>query len=237
MQNKPVLVHLSPLLLVVLSALASPSLRAEAPMRTDDAGTLQPGGQKIEYIWAKDSSQIGRTAAYGFSPGKHLEVGLSVGRSADYDPSASASGRSSGLSLKWVPFQQEQGWSAGLGLGRTWDRVHDQALGIQPVTVVTTMHLTASYKMPQARVLHVNLGTESTRSLFPSSRLGFWAIGYEFQPVQNLQVTIETYGQEQDSVSRTIGWRYQLSNGPKVSAAMGRDRQGHFAQVGMAWEF
>lgn len=57
---------------------------AEPPMNVDDAGTLDPGGMKIEGAWRKDDKTRGPELVFGFSPMENVEIGLAMTRDRDH---------------------------------------------------------------------------------------------------------------------------------------------------------
>ena len=91
-------------------SLASPAA-AESPMNVDDAGTLDRGGFKLESVLRRDAGLRSAEVAVGFGIISGLEVELSgaLGKDRDFSPSADTSGV--GLGFKWVPVQQDSGWS------------------------------------------------------------------------------------------------------------------------------
>jgi hypothetical protein len=76
---------------------------AEAPMATDDAGTLEKGGTKVEGQWSREGQTRGLGLAVAHSPFEKLEAEISFARSTDRSGSPHVSNRITGLALKWVP--------------------------------------------------------------------------------------------------------------------------------------
>lgn len=68
-------VGMAPLLL----ALAVPSAFAEGPMATDDAGTLDVGGMKVEAALGRDDKARSAELGFGYGLIENVEIGLSFG--------------------------------------------------------------------------------------------------------------------------------------------------------------
>lgn len=217
---------------VLSSGLLSMSLAyAEAPMNVDDAGTLGKGGMKVEGVWHQDDEVRGGGLAFGFGPTETLELEIGVSRDRDSAPSPSVTMRGVGVAAKWVPYQNEQGWSLGarFDYGRTdveGDIEHEYALtGL------------ASYRFENEHVLHLNAGAVHVRVPGDRETLRTWGIGYEFPLTQSLQLTAEMFGEEHAGPDKAVGLRYEIFDGFKVSAAIGHGNDRDFGQVGFAWEF
>lgn len=230
---------------VVKSALAvgtigltvMPLARAEAPMYTDDAGTFDKGGMKVEGVWSQDDKTKGPELVFGFSPMENLELQVAVARGHDASTDPDISLHGVGLSAKWVPYQNDTGWSLGARFDYGHTRVTDYetpAKYTQHEYVVTGL---ISYRLANQQVLHLNLGAARVKAQGESDTLGTWGIGYEFPLVENLQLTVETFGAEQSRPDKAIGLRYEVFDGFKISSAVGRGNDRSFGQVGLAWEF
>jgi hypothetical protein len=83
----------------------------------------------------------------------------------------------------------------------------------------------------------MNLGSNRVKADGVKERVGTWGIGYEFPLMQNLQLTVETFGEENSGPDKAIGLRYEVFDGFKVSGAVGRGNDRSFGQIGVAWEF
>jgi hypothetical protein len=70
-----------------------------------------------------------------------------------------------------------------------------------------------------------------------SNTLGTWGIGYEFPLIENLQLTVETFGEENSGPDKAIGLRYEIVDGLKAYGAVGRGNDRSFGNLGLAWEF
>lgn len=223
-------------LIALAVVLGSVCARAEAPMRTDDAGTLAKGGQKIEFTGAKDVAQRTGGLAYGLSPIENLELGLSRSSADNFADPALGGSQASALSAKWVPVQSETGWSFGLSLVRGLDRQGS------PTSSRQTEHSTdltglASYRWDDGRAVHGNLGGSQTGLAGQTATTRRWSLGYELPVAAGMQVTLETFGQTRAKAAQAVGLRYRLAEGLKVSGLLGRDARGQFSQAGLAWEF
>jgi hypothetical protein len=62
-------------------------------------------------------------------------------------------------------------------------------------------------------------------------------MGYEHPLASSLTLTAEVFGQEHSRPARSLGVRYELAPGIKVSGALGRGDGQALAQLGWAWEF
>lgn len=213
--------------------LASPAF-AEAPMNTDDAGTLDKGGMKIEGTWRRDDMTRGGEALFGFSPVKNLE--LEVAGSLDKETGGVDNRlRGYGFGAKWVPYQNETGWSLGARFDYGHTHIRDKIADSQETEKEYAVTGLASYRLTNGQVLHLNLGANKVDG--ESETIGTWGIGYEIPLLSNLQLTLETYGEEHAGPDKAIGLRYKIKDGLKVSAAVGHGNDRNFGQVGVAWEF
>lgn len=86
-------------------------------------------------------------------------------------------------------------------------------------------------------MLHLNLGAVRVKGPGESETVGTWGAGYEFPLAENLQLTAEIYGSEHARPDKAIGLRYEVFEGFKISAALGRGNDRSFGQIGFAWEF
>lgn len=224
---------------VTLSAglLMASLAHAEAPMNVDDAGTLDKGGMKVEGVWSKDDRTRGGELVFGFSPIDDLELEVGAGRAHDSSARPATRFDGFGVGAKWVPYQNEKGWSLGarvdFGLTRIKDRETPDRFSERSYALTGL----ASYRFENEQVLHLNLGTERIRAKGESDTAGTWGIGYEFPLMEGLQLTVETFGAEDARPDRAVGLRYEVLPGVKVSGAIGRGNDRSFGQAGFAWEF
>lgn len=217
--------------------LTSSSVRAEAPMTDDDAGTLDKGGMKVEAVWAKDDKAKGMEALFGFSVIENLEMEVAGAYARDDAADPATKVRGVGFGAKWVPYQNDTGWSLGARFDYGRNRVDDREAGEKFAEHEYALTGLASYRRENAQVLHINLGTARVKAQGESDTVGTWGIGYEFPIVDKLQLTIETYGEEHSRPDKAIGLRCEVFDGFKISAAVGRGNDRSFGQVGAAWEF
>lgn len=220
-----------------LVCLSSAPVAAEGPMATDDAGTLDKGGMKVEGVWSKDDKTKGGELLFGFSPVENLELEIAAARSRDGSADPDTKLRGIGFGAKWVPYQNDKGWSLGArfdyGRTRITDFENDERFTEKEYAVTGL----ASYRLANDQVLHLNLGVLRTKVQGDSDTLGTWGIGYEFPLRDNLQLTVETFGQEHSRPDTAIGLRYEIIEGLKISGAIGQGNDRNFGQVGFAWEF
>jgi len=225
------------MLLAGASLLTAMPAFAEAPMRTDDASTLDQGGMKVEGVWRKDDQERGGELAFGFSPIENLELGIAVARAKDRSADPDTKLEAVGFSAKWVPYQNDQGWSLGASFAYGRLRVHDYENAEKFSENEYALSGLASYRLENGQVLHLNLGGAHLKAQGESDTIGTWGIGYEFPLLENLQLTAETYGAEHVRPDTALGLRYEIFDGFKISGAVGHGNDRSFGKVGFAWEF
>lgn len=219
--------------LAATALLVAAPVLAESPMATDDAGTLDKGGMKVEGVWSKDDKTKGGELLFGFSPVENLELEVAVARARDADFKASALG----FGAKWVPYRNDTGWSLGARFDYGRARVTERATADKFTEREYALTGLASYRLANGQVLHLNLGAARVKASGDSDTIGAWGAGYEFPLAARLQLTVEAYGEEHARPDKAIGLRYAILDGLKVSAAIGRGNDRSFGQVGFAWEF
>lgn len=223
--------------LATAGLLITPLAHAEAPMNVDDAGTLDKGGMKIEGVLSKDDKTRGGELLFGFSVIENLEMEIGVARATDHATDPDSRARGIGFGAKWVPYQNDTGWSLGarFDYGRT--RINDRETPQKFTERSYSASALASYRLENGQVLHINLGAARTKALGDSETLGTWGVGYEFPLTDSLRLTVETFGEEHSGPDKALGLRYEIVDGLKVSGAVGRGNDRSFGQVGFAWEF
>jgi hypothetical protein len=222
---------------VTASLLVSAPAKAEGPMNTDDAGTLDKGGMKVEGVWSKDDKVKGTELLFGFSPIENLEVEVAVARARDDGASPATRFDGVGFGAKWVPYQNELGWSLGSRFDFGRIRVTDHETPARHTERAYALAGLASYRLGNGQVLHLNLGAARVKAQGERDTLGIWGVGYEFPLAADLQLTLETFGTQHARPEKAVGLRYQIFDGIKVSAAAGRGNNHSFGQLGLAWEF
>ncbi len=223
--------------LLGLCILSATPVNAEPPMNVDDAGTLGPGGMKFEGNLGRDDKMRGGDLVFGFSPLENLEIGVGAARASDRAMSPSTRFNGVGLSAKWVPIQEETGWSLGLVLGLDRSRVNDRATPDRYTERTLGLTGLVSHRWPDGQVLHLNLGGRQTRAQGERDRGTTWGVGYEYPLLGALKLTAELFGEDQGTADKAIGLRHTVVEGFKLSAAVGRGGGRGFGQVGFAWEF
>lgn len=201
-------------------------------MYTDDAGTLAPGQQKLEFVWQKDGEVHQPSVAWGISPIEHLEIGLS----GAYSRKAADTNAQhiQAISLKWVPWQADQGWSGGIRLDVSRSRPQ------VPSPIDTNDQggtLLATFRWDNGKVLHLNVGRNFSRSDTETAHTRLWAIGFEHPLGDALIATAEIHGESTLRPDKALGLRYTLREGLKISGAFARGNDRSFAQLGAAWEY
>lgn len=223
--------------LAITALLITAPAHAEGPMNVDDAGTLDKGGMKVEAVLGKDDRERSAEALFGFSFIEHLEMEIGLARATDHATDPDSRARGVGFGAKWVPYQNDTGWSLGarVDVGRT--RIHDRETPEKFTERSWSVSGLASYRWEGGQVLHLNLGSARTRAQGESETLGTWGVGYEHPLFDRLQLTMEIFGEEHARPDKAIGLRYEIVDGLKVSGAVGRGSERSFGQVGVAWEF
>lgn len=227
----------APLCLALCSLAGAWNAHAEAPMHTDDAGTLGQGAMKLESVFSRDDKARGAELLFGagIAPQLEMEVSLVRAKDAAMHPSTQFHGR--GWGVKWVPIQNETGWSLGARFDMGHTRVHDRATPARYSERETALTALASYRLANAQVLHLNAGHKTARAQGARHRAATWAVGYEIPLTEPLQLTAEVHGEQRSRPDKAVGLRYTIADGLKVSAAVGRGHGRSFSQLGVAWEF
>jgi hypothetical protein len=231
--------HWLPKLVLVAcaNALASATTYAEAPMNTDDAGTLDKGVMKVEGVWSKNDKTSGGELLFGFSPIAHLELEVAASRAKDDSTDPASKLRGVGFGAKWVPYRNETGLSLGgrfdFGRVRIHDREADERYSERDHAITGLV----SWQQENGQVLHLNLGAAQRETPGQRHTVGTWSLGYEFPLAEKLQLTVETFGEERLRPDKALGLRYEIFDGCKFSGALGRGNDRSFGQVGAAWEF
>jgi len=212
-------------------------VHAEAPMTVDDAGTLGKGGMKIEGNWSKDDQQKGPSLLFGFSPAQNLELAIAGNSARDRSASPSTHLRGVGVGGKWVPFQNETGWSLGVRFEYWRTRIDDRSVPEKFTERETVLAGLASYRAQGGQVVHVNLGGVQVKAQGERDTLGTWGIGYEYPLLDKLKLTAEIFGEQHGRPDKAVGLRYEVAEGVKISGGVGRGSDRSFGQVAFAWEF
>ncbi|MBU1236535.1 MAG: hypothetical protein KJ634_11045 [Gammaproteobacteria bacterium] len=220
-----------------MTMIAASVAHAEGPMATDDAGTLDKGGMKVEAVWAKDDEARGVEALFGFSVVENLEMEVAGAYAKDDAADPATKVRGIGFGAKWVPYRNETGWSLGARLDYGRNRIDDREADEKTTERELAVTALASYRLGNGQVLHINLGAAEVEAQGDSDTVGTWGVGYEFPLADRLQLTVEAFGEEHARPDKAIGLRYEVFDGFKVSAAVGRGNDRDFGQVGVAWEF
>lgn len=218
-------------------AFAASSAHAEGPMHTDDAGTLDKGGMKVEGVWSKDDKTAGGELLFDFSPVETLELEVAASQASDDSSRPATRLSGTGFGAKWVPWQNETGWSLGGRFDFGHTRIHDRAASRKYTEREYAVTGLASWRRENGQVLHLNLGVVQVEAQGGRDAVGTWGIGYEFPLGDKLQLTAETFGAEHSRPDKALGLRYEVVDGFKVSGAVCRGNDRNFGQVGAAWEF
>jgi len=214
-----------------------PPAHAEPPMHVDDAGTLALGGMKVEGSWRKDDQQRGAELLLGFSPVTNLELSVAAARDRDTAVHPASLLYGTGIGAKWVPIQRETGWSLGarLDLGRT--RINARSVPLKYYEHEVALNGLATFRSEGGQVVHLSLGATRVSALGQHDTQTTWGAGFEQPLREKLTLIAEIYGQEHGGADKAIGLRFEVIEGFKLSAILGRGNQRNFAQAGFAWEF
>jgi len=237
MKATPARLHHGLVIASTAGLLAATPAFAEGPMATDDAGTLDQGGMKIEAVVSRDDKERGGELVLGYGLIENVEIGLSFSRATDRDPDPATKFRGTGFGIKWVPFQNDTGWSLGVSVGYGKTRVDDRENAERFTEKAYAFSGLATYRFANSQVLHMNLGSARVKAQGDSDSVGTWGIGYEFPLRENLKLTLETYGEEHAGPDKAIGLRYEIVDGLKVYGSAGRGNDRSFGNLGVAWEF
>jgi hypothetical protein len=218
--------HYRLLAILMAGTLTALSSYAEAPMVTDDAGTLDKNGKKFEGGFAKTGSERSYILGAGFSPVDTLELGASFQHARDKTIPATANG--TGLVAKWIPYKNGI-FSAGLKLD--WLRVKVKGGGAGRETTLTAL---ASARFESGYVVHANAGRTSISG---GGHANNWAMGLEVPVAEKVQITGDLYGTTGSDTGKQIGVRWELQKGLKLSAAVGRADALNTVFTGFSWEF
>lgn len=225
-----------PLFLLPILLTPAPSF-AEGPMNTDDAGTLDRGGMKLEGVLSRDDKERGGELVFGFGPVENVEIGLSYAKATDRTDDPSTKLRGTGIGVKWVPIQNDTGLSLGMSLGYGSTRVDERATPDKYTEKEYAVSGLVTWRFDNGQVLHANAGATRVKAQGASDDIGTWSIGYEFPLIDNLKLTAEVFGEEHSRPDKAIGLRYEIIEGLKLYGAVGRGNDRNFGNIGIAWEF
>ncbi|CAN7512211.1 hypothetical protein LJR118_003622 [Acidovorax sp. LjRoot118] len=223
---------------IAISGIAAAfAANAEAPMTTDDAGTLSKGAMKLESVISRDDKTTGVELIFGAGVAKDLEMEVALSRSRDSHTSPSTRFHGRALGVKWVPVQNEMGWSLGARLDMGGTRLREDVTPEHSTESEFAVTGLASYRMVNLHVLHLNAGGRRIKAQGSHSTAATWAAGYEIPLTQKAQLTMEVHGAHNSRPDKAIGVRYEITAGVKASAAFGHGDGRTFSQLGVAWEF
>lgn len=226
----------SALVLLPTLLVTAPSF-AEGPMNTDDAGTLDRGGMKLEAVLSRDDKVRGGEMVFGFGPIENVEIGLSYAQASDRTEDPSTRTRGTGIAVKWVPLQNDTGLSLGVSVGYGNTRVDERATPDSYHEKEYAVSGLATWRFERDQVLHLNLGSTRLKVQDTKDDIGTWGLGYEHPLADNLKLTAEIFGQQQTRPDKAVGLRYEIVAGLKLYGAVGRGNDRSFGNIGVAWEF
>jgi hypothetical protein len=174
--------------------------------------------------------------AAGFAPLPMLELEVGLARGRDHESSPDTRLQGVGFAVKWVPLQSETGLSAGLKAEYERQRSDDRSGG-RETERINALSLLASWRFASEQVIHFNAGREWVRVDGDTEAANTWGLGFEQPLTERLQLVAEVFGAEESRPDRQIGLRYEIMEGLKVSAAVGRGSDRSIANAGISWEF
>ncbi len=205
---------------------------AEAPMATDDAGTLEKGGTKVEGQWSREGQTRGLGLAVAHSPFEKLEAEISFARSTDRSGSPHVSNRITGLALKWVPISIGK-THIGVKVDRSTEKP-DNANRARSSSIRGLYTL----RMDSGHAFHMNLGrSSSTDSAGVSSMATVWSLGGEQPVAESVTLVADWFGESGTSPGYLLGARWTVKEGMKLSAAFGRSQGQPLGRAFATWEF
>ncbi|MHB1358814.1 MAG: hypothetical protein ACYCWC_04450 [Rhodocyclaceae bacterium] len=71
----------------------------------------------------------------------------------------------------------------------------------------------------------------------PNEANNTWGVGFDQPLLENLRLTLETYGAEHSRPDKQVGLRWTIAEGVKLSGAVGRGNGRSFGNAGIAYEF
>jgi hypothetical protein len=195
-------------------------------MVTDDAGTLDVGGKKLEGGFFKSGPARTYSLGGGFAPIENVELGLGLQHARDGSVSATANATS--LSAKWIPIKSGI-FSAGLKL----EHVRAKSGGVAENS--TTFTGLASARFASGYVVHANIGRTNTSG--GGDHANNWALGFELPVTDKIQLTADAFSSTGSDTGKQLGARWEVQKGLKLSTALGRFNTENTVFAGFSWEF
>lgn len=224
--------HLAAVLAIGVSFHAP--VRADSPMVTDDATTLNARQAKLEGSFSKSGPSRGDALSFAYAPVENLELGIAHAQMRDASSSPATRNTIDGLAVKWIAFSQGP-LSAGFKLEMA--RTGDDTGGAPSIRSTTGTGL-LSYLWPAGYGLHANLGRNWDRSAGASTVASTrWSIGGELPMAPKLQLTGDLFGASGEAPGKQVGLRWRAKEGVKLFVGIGRSNSDTIANAGMAWEF
>lgn len=219
-------------LMVSMIAAYAGMAQAERPMAVDDAGTLERGGAKVEFGWARDGDVRGLEGDVGYAPIDDLELEFDFGRMRNHEPAHAETIRVLGAVAKWVPLKADTGLSAGL----KYQYINERVLGDASADGHALIGL-MTWTFEAGPRVHVNLGREWVDADGDGEAANVWGVGLDVPLTERLNVTVEGFGAQHERPDRQVGLRYEIAEGLKISGAVGRGNGRNIANLGVSWEF
>ncbi|MDI6747206.1 MAG: hypothetical protein QMD17_08680 [Rhodocyclaceae bacterium] len=135
-----------------------------------------------------------------------------------------------------MPLKAEVGLSAGLKLEYGRVRINDR---INPADTAHGRGLNglASWSFASGQIMHFNVDREWLRVSGPNEANNSLGVGFDQPLLENLRLTLETYGAEHGRPDKQVGLRWTVAEGVKLSGAVGRGNGRGFGNAGIAREF
>ena len=204
---------LSIFLTVIFFAGASTIVQAGRPLTVDDAGTDDAKAGHVE-IWL---DRQGNTDVWNFAPtyapATGLEISIPYAQQRSKINGSTEITKQIGVSLKWVPFQHEYGWSAGASATILRNSPLDGAFG-----KVTVLNSIFTYGFTDESAMHLNVGSQKNGSAKANTT---WGIAYE-RSIGGFNAHIETFGAAESKPTTQIGLRYVITRSVQIDGTIGR---------------
>lgn len=203
-----------PLLLAALFfSGASNIAQAGRPLTVDDAGTDDAKTGHVEAWLDKQGNTDNWNVAPTYAPVAGLEISIPFAQQRSKLSGSTEITKQIGLGLKWVPFQNEAVWSAGVSATVLRNTAPDAVF--EHITVLNSIF---SYSFSDAFALHLNVGLQKNGAEKANIT---WGIALE-RGIGNVTAHIESFGAAKSKPTTQIGLRYAISRTVQIDGTIGR---------------